>query len=395
MLTDEELTVLLTDLESDRVERKQSHSDREKIREAICAFANDLPGHRAPGIIFVGVKDDGACAGLAVTDALLLTLSDMRTDGNILPIPSITVQKKDLKGCQLAVVIVEPTDAPPVRLRGRVWIRVGPRRALATPEEERRLSERRRSRDLPFDIQPVASCGLEALDIDLFERTYLPASVAPDILDANRRSREQQLTSLRMTSGATPTVLGLLTLGKDPAGFIPCAYVQFRRVDGFGLTDPDRDAVALSGPLPELIRALEERIESHIEVARDYRSGPVETAHPSYPLIALQQLVRNAILHRTYEGTNAPVRITWYSDRIEIVNPGGPYGYVNKSNFGQPDISDYRNPFLAEAMRNLGYIQRFGVGIAIAKAEMEGNGNPPIEFRVEDTHVVAILRRRL
>ena len=388
------LTRLLADLESDRVERKQSLSDREKIREAICAFANDLPGHRAPGVVFLGAKDDGACAGLAVTDALLLTLSDMRTDGNILPIPSITVQKKDLNGCHLAVVIVEPTDAPPVRLRGRVWVRVGPRRALATPEEERRLSERRRSRDLPFDIQPVAACGLEALDLDLFERTYLPASVAPDILDANRRSREQQLTSLRMTRGATPTVLGLLTLGKDPAGFIPCAYVQFRRVDGFQLTDPDRDAVALSGPLPELIRILEERIESHIEIARDYRSGPIEAAHPSYPLIALQQLVRNAILHRTYEGTNAPVRVTWYSDRMEIVNPGGPYGHVNKSNFGQPDISDYRNPFLAEAMRNLGYIQRFGVGIAMAKDVMERNGNPPIEFRVEDTHVVAILRRR-
>jgi ATP-dependent DNA helicase RecG len=197
-----------------------------------------------------------------------------------------------------------------------------------------------------------------------------------------------------MTIGAVPTVLGLLTLGKDPAGFFPGAYVQFRRVDGVNLTDPDRDAVAVGGPLPELIRTLEERIESHIETARDYRSGPVEVAHPSYPLIALQQLVRNAILHRTNEGTNAPVRITWFSDRIEIVNPGGPYGYVNKLNFGEPDIADYRNPFLAEAMRNLGYIQRFGVGIAIARQEMEKNGNPPLEFRVEDTHIVTILRRR-
>jgi ATP-dependent DNA helicase RecG len=231
--------------------------------------------------------------------------------------------------------------------------------------------------------------------MDLFRRTYLPASVAPEVLAENQRTDGQQLESLRMTSGGVPTVVGVLVLAKDPRAFLPGAYVQFLRFDGIGLADSVRDAAAISGPLSELLRALEEKLVAHIETARDFASGSTDISRPDYPLVALQQLARNAILHRTYEGTNAPVRISWFSDRIEIHSPGGPYGHVTKANFGQPDATDYRNPYLAEAMRNLGYVQKFGVGIALARREMEKNGNPPLEHRVEDSAVLAILRRRL
>lgn len=168
-MDDRELEILLNDLESDRVERKASIAEKDKIREAICAFANDLPNHRKPGVIFVGANDDGSCAHLPITDELLRTLADMHSDGNILPFPTMMMQKKILSGCELAVIIVEPSDAPPVRYKGRVCVRVGPRRAIATAEEERRLTEKRRAKDLPFDIRPVLSATLEDLDLDLFD----------------------------------------------------------------------------------------------------------------------------------------------------------------------------------------------------------------------------------
>jgi ATP-dependent DNA helicase RecG len=88
-MNDEELEVLLKDLESDRVERKASISDKGKLCEAVCAFANDLPNHQKSGVLFIGVKDDGNCANLTIDDKLLLTLSAMRSDGNILPFPTM------------------------------------------------------------------------------------------------------------------------------------------------------------------------------------------------------------------------------------------------------------------------------------------------------------------
>jgi len=95
------------------------------------------------------------------------------------------------------------------------------------------------------------------------------------------------------------------------------------------------------------------------------------------------------------KGTNAPVRVYWFSDRIEIYNPGGPFGQVTPENFGTPGITDYRNPYLAEAMKTLGYIQRFGMGINLARSQMEKNGNPPPEFDLSGlSNVLVTLRRR-
>src|SRR4030042_423000 len=98
-MEDRELEILLRDFESDRIECKASATERDKIRQAICAFANDLPNYQKPGVVFVGANDDGTCANLPITDQLLRTLSDMRSDGNITPFPTMIVQKRVVSGC--------------------------------------------------------------------------------------------------------------------------------------------------------------------------------------------------------------------------------------------------------------------------------------------------------
>jgi ATP-dependent DNA helicase RecG len=398
-MTDGELQDLLADIESDRAERKASFSDSDRVCQAICAFANDMPNHRLPGVFFLGVNDDGTCAETQISDELLRNLAGLRSDGNIVPLPSMTVQKRTLNGCEMAVIVVQPSFAPPVRFKGRVWIRVGPRRAVASADEERRLSEKRRAGDLPFDITAVLSGSLDDLDLDLFSKLYLPAALAPDVLAQNRRTVEQQLSALRFATAPgeqpqKPTTVGIVVVGKDVLGYVPGAYIQFRRIEGIELTDAIKDQKEISGPLPEVLKGLDSILQAHISVATDITSGPVEVQSPDYPLVALQQIARNAIMHRNYDGTNAPIRITWFSDRIEIQNPGGPFGQVTRENFGNPGISDYRNPHLAEALKNLGYVQRFGVGIALAKRALKENGNPDLEYEVEDAHILAILRRR-
>ena len=394
-MTDQELELLLQDLESDRVERKASLADSSDVRKAICAFANDLAGHGRGGVLFVGVHDNGSCAGIDITDQNLLTLAHMRSDGNIIPFPSMTVQKRTVAGCEMMVVEVEPSDAPPVRYKGKIWVRVGPRKAEATVQDERRLNEKRRGSDLPFDLRPLPSASLSDLDMEFFQRDYLPSALSPETLEANNRTVEQQLASLRFaTPDSIPTTLGILSVGIDSRRFIPGAYIQFLRMDGTELTDPARDQDEVDGPLPDMLRAIDEKLSAHISTASDFVSQPLEIRYPDYPIVALQQLVRNAVLHRDYQTTHAPVRITWFNDRIEIQNPGGPFGQVTKKNFGQPGITDYRNPHLAEVMKNLGYVQRFGVGIQLARKELAKNGNPQLEFDVQDTYVLAIVRRR-
>ncbi len=68
---------------------------------------------------------------------------------------------------------------------------------------------------------------------------------------------------------------------------------------------------------------------------------------------------------------------------------------MNRQNFGQAGVTDYRNPHIAEVMKNLGYVQRFGIGILMARQALEKNGNPSPEFCLEETHVLVTIRRRL
>ena len=398
-LTDDQLLALLADIESDRTERKErlAGDAPTALREAICAFANDLPNHRAAGVAFVGATNEGHPAGTPITDDLLRALADMKTDGNIQPLPTMTVEKRLLAGHQYAVVTVAPSDQPPVRYKGRIWIRVGPRRAYASAQDERILTERRRSRDLPFDVQSIPSSNLSYLERSLFEDQYLPAAFAVDVLEQNKRSFEERLASLRMIASSevpTPTLLGLLVLSQRAIDFVPCAFVQFLRIHSDTLDGPIVDEDRISAPLAQLVRRLDDKLGTHLRTAVDLTSGSLEARSPDYPFVALQQLVRNAVMHRTYEGTHAPIRVTWFDDRVEVLSPGGPFGLVTASNFGTPGVTDYRNPNIADAMKTLGFVQRFGVGIAIAKRAAERNGNPPITWQVNDRFVLATLWRR-
>ncbi len=395
--TDQETEQMLNDLESDLVERKESlkGDSPTTVREAICAFANDLPDHRRAGVIFIGASDDGTPTGIPITDELLRQLADMKTDGNIVPPPTLTVAKCNLKGAEVGVVTVEPADSPPVRFKGRVRIRIGPRRGIASSQDERILNEKRRHRDRPFDVQPVPSATLGDLNQRLFEETYLPAAFAPDLLEANERSYEQRLAATKMIASSdspTPTVLGTLVLSNSTRDFLPGAYIQFLRIAGAAIDDPVADELAIDGTVADVLRRVDEKLISHNRSAIDFTSRTVEQRAQPYPLVALQQLVRNAVLHRTYEATNTPVRVYWYDDRIEIINPGGAFGAVTQENFGAPGVTDYRNPNLAEALRVLGFVQQFGVGIPTARRALHENGNPPVEFDVQPTFIGATVR---
>jgi len=379
--SDDELAALMTDAESDLVERKRSLSASAagKISRSICAFANDLPGHGRPGVVLVGVEDDGNCAGLTIDDRLLKRLADLRDDGRLLPLPSIDVQRRDVGGCEVAVVIVQPSPSAPVRFDGRVWVRVGPTVRQASPADEQRLAERRRGSELSFDLENAYGASLDELDQRYIAGEYLPRAIAAEVLEANERSLEEQMRSLRLLNGNVPTNGALLAFGRDPQRWIPGGFVQFVRFDGDDVTDPIRNSRELTGRLDDVLSSASRLLELNVETRLDVTSTPREQRFPDYPVEALRQLVYNAVMHRNYAATNAPVRVYWFSHRVEIESPGGLFGRVTVETI-ESGATDYRNPLIAEIMRNLGYAQRFGIGLAVARRALRENGNPELGF---------------
>ena len=391
--SDAELAEMMRDPESDLVERKRSLSDSaaEKARRSICAFANDLPGSGRPAVIIIGAEDNGRCSGLMIDDDLLKRLADMRDDARMLPPPSMDVSRRTLDSCTVAVVIVQPAQHPPVRYGGRVWVRVGPTVRQASASDERRLAERRRATDLPFDLRPAYGAVVTDLDLGYIERQYLPRAVAADVLAENEQPLVEQMRSLRLVIGDVPTNGAMLAFGRDPRRWVPESWVQFVRFDGDEATDPIKNSQVLAGRLDDILDSLSQLVKLNVGARLEIDSSPRERRFPDYPVEALRQLAYNAIMHRSYDGTHAPSRLYWYSGRVEIESPGDLFGAVTPESLLH-GVTAYRNQLVAEIMANLGFAQRFGYGIPLALRTLRNNGNPKPEFQTEHSRFRVVVK---
>jgi len=392
MLNEQQLKALMADLESDTAERTESTNNTDKFGQAICAFANDLPNHRRPGYLLVGVKDDGSLAGIKVTDDLLKNLAGIRSDGNILPQPMMSVAKFSLAGGDVAVVEVHPSDLPPVRYKGRVHIRVGPRKAIANEQEERALSERRIAQAKSFDAQPCLEAKIDDLALGQFD-AYRREAVDAETIAANHRPLEQQLASLRLydPDRGCATNAGLLLIGKNPRFYLPGAYVQYLELPGTSLTELPVDQAEVAGDLQSVLRELLGRLRLLIKTSMVQVNPLQEKLVHNYPEGAIRELLMNAVMHRNYN-SNSPIRFYVFADHIEIQSPGGLYGEATRQNF--PTRNSYRNPVIAEALKSLGFVNRFGYRVQRAQALLTENGNPPAEFEFDEHSVLVNIRKR-
>lgn len=387
-----DLVDVLGTRENSALEFKRAAKRPEAIRRAICAMANDLGGHGG-GDLLIGVTDSGEpVEDVDISDRALLALTDMREDGLILDRPSLTVTVAPFKGKPVVRIRVEAAASPPIRFDGVVWVRPGPTTRKATRDDERVLTERRRAADGPYDSRPLPGSSTGDLDLELFRSTYLPTAVDLEVLEENGRPEAQQLASLRFaTLDGSATAVGLLVAGYDPSTFIPGAYVQFVRYQGVDLDAAIADEQELRHNVVTTADRLESILRGNLHTRVVEAEGFREEQQPDYPLAALRELCMNGIMHRNYETSYAPVRVVWFDDRIEVTNPGGPYGQVRSDNFER--VNDYRNPSLAAAMKSLGYVNRFGRGIGRVRTALERNGNPPAEFLVDDSSWSVTVRR--
>ena len=380
MITKEHLQKILSDTESYHIEKTVATDNMDKFSQAICAFSNDVADSKKKGYLLIGVRDNGELAGLQVDDKLLLQISNIRTDGNILPQPVMTVEKFSFAQGDVLVVEVTPSQVPPVRYRGRIWVRVGPRKSIATEAEEKLLTERRLSNIRTFDAMPCLGTTLEDLDITLFKKEYLSKAVAEDILQEDKRTIEEQMASLGLYDlrYQCPTNAAIVLFGNNPERFLHGAYIQYVRFKGLDRAGDIINEHKFSGNLCKVLPRIDVFVETSIAQKRPIPISVLrEKTVSKYPYWATRELLMNAIMHRDYE-SNAPVAFYEYDDRIEIQNAGGLYGKVSANNF--PNVSDYRNPFIAEAMKVLGYVNRFSRGVYRVQKELEENGNRKASF---------------
>jgi ATP-dependent DNA helicase RecG len=106
--------------------------------------------------------------------------------------------------------------------------------------------------------------------------------------------------------------------------------------------------------------------------------GVLHRMVPEYPEEAIREAIINAIAHRDYSPfvIGSQVRIEMFSDRVEVISPGGLFGPVSLSNLETSQAS--RNQLLIRLLSEVGLVENRGSGIrAMIAAMREAHLEPP------------------
>jgi len=159
-----------------------------------------------------------------------------------------------------------------------------------------------------------------------------------------------------------PTVAGLLLFGKNPETFLVQSKIK---ADCFKGTEPVNtiDSVDIKGPLSKMVNETIRFFLKNMRVAMRIE-GFSRVQIAEYPQEALREALRNAIIHRDYTIEGATVMVKMLRDRVIVESPGllpRPLTLKKIRSLNYRPIS--RNPIIAGAMFDMGFIEERGGGI--------------------------------
>lgn len=374
--TRSDLEELVRTGESARLELTRNPSAR--VVETLAAMANS-----EGGTLVVGAGERGELLGLPRDEGarLITQLAVWLADRVTPPLPAET-RTVELGADRVAIVVeVAPTYPPHMLQDGRILGRVGATTRPITPAQI--LAQGRRQGILPpFDALPVT--GATIADLAPERITAFMTAASPNSPgDPNTVLRAFSLVVAANPAAAsdlTPTLTGLLVLGRNPQRFLPQAFIKIARHSGSTPVAPVIDTDEIVGTVPEQIDRLQPALARFLRTASSVQ-GLTRREWPEYPPGAIRELVINALVHRDYAAGTGPVIIRLFTNRVEITDPG----HVEAATFGQlaerpPAL---QNPTLSRSLRALGYLESLGVGLARAAAELRaaGHGVPVLEQR--------------
>ncbi len=211
-----------------------------------------------------------------------------------------------------------------------------------------------------------------------------------DVLEEDKRDVKVKLSSFGFfdLNYDAPTHAGMLFFAKNLRRFIPGAYVQYVRFAGADRASDIMTEHEFKENLCTILPELDTFIKTTIT---NRRPIPVSAAREEnvvdYPDWATRELLMNAICHRDYS-SHGPIQFYQYENHIEITNHGGLYGRANTINF--PNVNDYRNVVVAEAMKVLGFVNRHSRGVLRVQKELLANENGEAVYDFEYQTAVSV-----
>ena len=235
------------------------------------------------------------------------------------------------------------------------------------------IKQPERRRNISFDAEYVMEKQAGNVDISGFKSSFQEKT--DEILDTNTL---RKLELVKNIQGATYPTHALILLSDDdirntlfPFAKIECARFKGTRPDEFIDRKSIRSHIASQ---PEeayqfVLRHINESAAVH---------GVYTINRWEYPVKAIREVIRNAVVHRDYALTGRDIKLAIYDDMVEVTSPGLPPPSIDFSDM-ESRQSDVRNKIIAPVFRRLGLIDQWGNGLKIIAGELKNY--PEIAFQ--------------
>ena len=252
-----------------------------------------------------------------------------------------------------------------------------------------------------YERTPLEEADYEDLDEGKLRR-YFERRAPGAVVNTGRTLREMvEQTDLpllaRHGDRLVPTVAAMLLFGRRPTYYLPQAIVSAARFPGLDIDITAIDRGSFRGTVDDLVE------QGVVFVARNMRTAsilseaefPQRTDIPEYPLKAVREAITNAVMHRDCSIAGQTVTLAMFDNRLEVFSPGGLVRGMTLEDLGTGKHLA-RNPTLAEAMRQMGWVERFGTGIRLIRREMDELGSAEPLFTVNaDSFTVTLYAKEL
>jgi ATP-dependent DNA helicase RecG len=373
MITEQQVLDDMRRDERQHVEFKESFPKTSDLAEYIMAFA-----HAEGGTIYLGIADKPKPHPSDKITEVTKTNRDNihRAAQDVLspPVKGVTVQELEVQGHKVLAIVVPRTNHIHQHSNGKILIRRGSENVALRGEALRHLWV---EREQPiFDDRPVKAASLDDLDpdrVNWYLRLAAQERRVPVDLSLPLEESLIPLRAIVRDGGRTvPSVAGLLLFGRDPQGFLSQSVIQLARFQG---TSPINfiDRLDCRGTLPEMIDEAERFIMRNTRLAAKI-TGFERREITEYPYPALREAIANAVAHRDYWRSDVGVRVSIFSDRVEVQSPGRLPPPLTVATLGSEHV--LRNKLIAELLYNIRYIERWNTGIRRMRDGMRKHGLP-------------------
>ncbi len=350
-----------------------SDASPEHLAEYLVAFANS-----DGGTIIIGLDEQGRTINRVYAEELEGALKAAER----LCRPAIVTGWEQMEADSGTTYAITVPRSPELHSLsdGRVLIRAGGENRPLGGEEIRQLAATKSSGD--FESEAVAGAHRDDLDEDILaeyvekrqQRQRKVVTQTPDELLREIGALDEQ---------GRPTHSGILLFGKNPQQFIPQAGLVFVKFPG---TEPrGEEGLAgygrreeVGGPLARVIEGAWQIVWGEMSVGAVVK-GLERQEISEYPPFAVREALVNAVCHRDYRLKGRRIEMRMYSDRLEVISPGGLPGFITVDNLVEEHFS--RNPRLVAGLFQWGYIEELGLGIDRMIEDMVNGGHPPPKFK--------------